>query len=146
MDANIQAYPITEKSIKDVLDAIVSVSTNEDLLAISQLLDAKLEPIKQEQDRINVIIVNEIRLDIKLLAENYIPAARRYEKKFPKSNPFSKGNGRNRAAAILKIINQYLSISNKQMLVFLWSFILPLCNGDGVLWKNFYIQLPLLGN
>lgn len=65
--------------------------TNEDLLAISQLLDAKLkaelkpvqtdiEAIKNEQTRINVIIENEIRSDIHLLAENYLPAAKRYEK------------------------------------------------------------------
>ena len=65
--------------------------TNEDLLAISQLLDTKLkaelEPvkdeiksIKDEQTRINLIIENEIQHDIKLLAENYVPAAKRYEK------------------------------------------------------------------
>lgn len=65
--------------------------TNEDLLAISQLLDVKLkaelEPIKsdiqdikEEQTRINMIIENEIRNDIKILAENYLPSAKRYEK------------------------------------------------------------------
>lgn len=65
--------------------------TNEDLLSISQLLDVKLDAkmqtiesdirhIKQEQTRINIIIENEIRDDIKLLAENYLPSAKRYEK------------------------------------------------------------------
>lgn len=65
--------------------------TNEDLLAISQLLDVKLkaelEPLKkdvksirEEQTRINLIIENEIQHDIQLLAENYVPAAKRYEK------------------------------------------------------------------
>ena len=65
--------------------------TNEDLLAISQLLDVKLkaelEPLKkdvksirEEQARINLIIENEIQHDIQLLAENYVPAAKRYEK------------------------------------------------------------------
>ncbi len=65
--------------------------TNEDLLAISQLLDVKLkaelEPlkkdiksIKDEQTRINLIIENDIQHDIRLLAENYVPAAKRYEK------------------------------------------------------------------
>lgn len=69
--------------------------TNEDLFAISQLLDTKLDSklreelqpmkddiksIKDEQTRINLIIENEIRHDIKLLAENYVPAAKRYEK------------------------------------------------------------------
>ena len=65
--------------------------TNEDLLAISQLLDVKLkaelQPIKDdiksirdEQTRINLIIENDIQHDIKLLAENYVPAAKQYEK------------------------------------------------------------------
>lgn len=65
--------------------------TNEDLLAISQLLDVKLkaelEPlkkdiksIKDEQTRINLIIENDIQHDIRLLAENYVPAKKRYEK------------------------------------------------------------------
>ena len=30
--------------------------------------------------RTNIVLENEIRLDIKLLAENYLPAAKRYEK------------------------------------------------------------------
>ena len=65
--------------------------TNEDLLAIRQLLDtkldAKLKPIesdiksiKDEQTRINLIIENEIQHNINILAENYVPAAKRYEK------------------------------------------------------------------
>ena len=65
--------------------------TNEDLLAISQLLDTKLdaklqpiendiETIKNEQRRIDIIIENEIRSDVKLLAENYMPAAKKYDK------------------------------------------------------------------
>ena len=64
--------------------------TNEDLLAISQLLDTKLkaelkpiqddiETIKNEQKRINIIIENEIRSDVRMLAENYMPAANKYE-------------------------------------------------------------------
>lgn len=64
--------------------------TNEDLLAISQLLDvkldAKLKPmendiksIKDEQTRINLIIENEIQHDINILVENYVPAAKRYQ-------------------------------------------------------------------
>lgn len=67
------------------------MSDNELLLALSDMidkkLDAKLQPlkddiktIKDEQTRINIIIENEIRHDIKLLAENYVPAAKRYEK------------------------------------------------------------------
>ena len=68
--------------------------TNEDLLAISQLLDTKLkaqlkpiqndiETVKNEQRRINIIIENEIRSDIKILAENYMPAAK-YKKEVVK--------------------------------------------------------------
>ena len=69
--------------------------TNEDLLAISQLLDVKLkaelqpikedvQSIKNEQSRINLIIENENKRDIKLLAENYMPAAKKYEKETAK--------------------------------------------------------------
>ena len=64
--------------------------TNEDLLAISQLLDVKLDArlkpmendiksIKDEQTRINLIIENEIQHDINILIENYVPAAKRYQ-------------------------------------------------------------------
>lgn len=60
------------------------MSDNELLLALSNLLDkklkAELQPIKSEQARINMIIENEIRNDIKLLTENYLPSAKRYEK------------------------------------------------------------------
>ncbi len=101
--------------------------TQEDLLAISQILDVKLEPLKgdiaslqedvaslkeevsslkeevsslkeevellkedmylvkkdililkEEQHRTNLIIENELRPQIRLLAENYLPAAKRY--------------------------------------------------------------------
>ena len=64
--------------------------TIEDLLAISQLLDVKLDArlkpmendiksIKDEQTRINLIIENEIQHDINILIENYVPAAKRYQ-------------------------------------------------------------------
>lgn len=81
------------------------MSENELLLALSDMLDkklnAQLEPIKNdisdmkndisvmkhditdlknEVQKINIILENEIRPDIKLLAENYLPAAVRYEK------------------------------------------------------------------
>lgn len=68
--------------------------TNEDLLAISQLfetkLDAKLEPLKVDiqemKNDIRIIkldIENSVKPDIKLLAENYVPAAKKYEKAVP---------------------------------------------------------------
>ena len=64
--------------------------TNEDLLAMSQLLDVKLDArlkpmendiksIKDEQTRINLIIENDIQHDINILVENYVPAAKRYQ-------------------------------------------------------------------
>lgn len=64
--------------------------TNEDLLAMSQLLDVKLDArlkpmendiksIKDEQTRINLIIKNDIQHDINILVENYVPAAKRYQ-------------------------------------------------------------------
>ena len=64
--------------------------TNEDLLAMSQLLDVKLgarlkpmendiKSIKDEQTRINLIIENDIQHDINILVENYVPAAKRYQ-------------------------------------------------------------------
>lgn len=67
------------------------MTDNELLLAISEIVEKKIraevEPlksdiqqIKDEQTRIRIIIENEIRSDIQLLAENYIPAAKRYEK------------------------------------------------------------------
>lgn len=62
--------------------------TNEDLLAISQLLDikirstlqAELQPIKDDIRDIKLGIENDIKPQIQLLAENYVPAAKRYEK------------------------------------------------------------------
>jgi len=67
------------------------MSDNELLLAISDMLDKKLKPIderlvklekdtKAEFTKMNFILENEIRPDIKLLAENYIPSASRYER------------------------------------------------------------------
>lgn len=67
------------------------MSDNELLLALSEMMDNKLKPLdekisKIEADmnhglnKVSVILENEIRPDIKLLAENYLPAAKRYEK------------------------------------------------------------------
>lgn len=56
------------------------MTDNEILLAISDMLDTKLKPIKEDIQTINMIIENEIQPDIKLLTENYLPSARRYEK------------------------------------------------------------------
>ena len=67
------------------------MSDNELLLALSDIMDKKLKPIderlcKMENDmksglnKIKLVLENEIRPDIKLLAENYLPSAARYEK------------------------------------------------------------------
>ena len=65
--------------------------SNEDLLAISQLLDiklksalqAELQPLKDDIRYIKLHLENETDKSIQLLAENYVPAAKRYEKAVP---------------------------------------------------------------
>lgn len=42
-------------------------------------LKSDVVQLKSEQNRINIIIENEMRTNIKLLAENYLPSAKRYE-------------------------------------------------------------------
>lgn len=62
--------------------------SNEDLLAISQLLDiklksalqAELQPLKDDIRNIKLHLENETDKNIQLLAENYVPVAKRYEK------------------------------------------------------------------
>lgn len=54
--------------------------TNDDLLAISQLLDTKLKPIEYRLSNIEIHLENITDKNISLLAENYIPAAKRYER------------------------------------------------------------------
>lgn len=84
---------------------MLGVNDSELLLAISGMLDKKLQPIDERFDKlekntnaefkkinsildnefraefrkINFILENEVRSDIKLLVENYIPSASRYE-------------------------------------------------------------------
>ena len=62
--------------------------TNEDLQAISQLLDAKfqseLQPIRDDIRDIKLDIENDIKPKLRLLAGNYVPAAKRYEKAVPR--------------------------------------------------------------
>lgn len=70
------------------------MTDNELLLALSEMmdkkLDAKLEPLKVDiQEMKNEIrgikldIENDIKPKIQLLAENYVPAAKRFEKAVP---------------------------------------------------------------
>lgn len=71
------------------------MTDNELLLAIGDImekkLDARIKPIerviddiKAEQRRINLIIENEIRTDIRTLADSYLPAAKRFDRESDK--------------------------------------------------------------
>ncbi len=59
------------------------MTENELLLAISDMLDKKLqsrlEPIQNDIRDIKLTIENTLRPQISLLAENYVPAAQKYE-------------------------------------------------------------------
>ena len=65
--------------------------TNEDLLAISQLLDVKLkaelkselQPLKDDIRDIKLHLETVTDKNSQLFAENYVPAAKRYEKAVP---------------------------------------------------------------
>jgi len=58
--------------------------TNEDLLALSDLLDkkldAKLQPLENDIRDIKLEIENTIKPQLNLLTENYVSAAKKYEK------------------------------------------------------------------
>lgn len=60
------------------------MTDNEFLLAISDMLDkkleAKIEPIKAGIRDIKLDIENVVKPQLQLLTENYVPAAKRYEK------------------------------------------------------------------
>lgn len=60
------------------------MTDNEFLLAISDMLDkkleAKMEPIKADIRDIKLDIENVVKPQLQLLTENYVPAAKRYEK------------------------------------------------------------------
>ena len=64
------------------------MTDNELLLAISELMDkklkselqAELQPIKDDIRDIKLYIENNVDKNLQLLAENYVPAAKRYEK------------------------------------------------------------------
>lgn len=60
------------------------MTDNELLLAISDLLDkkldAKLQPLQDDITSIKLDIENTIKPQLQLLSENYVPAAKRFEK------------------------------------------------------------------
>ena len=53
--------------------------TNEDLLAISQLLDSKLNPIKKDVKSINLTLENDILPRLQNIESCYTSAYRRYQ-------------------------------------------------------------------
>ena len=53
--------------------------TSNDLSAISQLLESQFQTIRDDMKDIKSDIENSIKPQIQLLAENYIPAAKRFE-------------------------------------------------------------------
>lgn len=62
------------------------MTDNELLLAISGMLDNKILPINERLTRLEstitrleLIIENDVKRDIRVLAENYLPSATRYE-------------------------------------------------------------------
>lgn len=60
------------------------MSDNELLLAMAELFDKKMEaqlqPLRDDIRDIKLTLENNITPNIQLLAENYVPAAKRYEK------------------------------------------------------------------
>lgn len=54
------------------------MTDNELLLAISEMFDSKLKPIEHRITKIEVAIESEIKPNIQLLAENYVPASKKY--------------------------------------------------------------------
>lgn len=55
------------------------MTDNELLLAISNMLDTKLQPLKDDITSVKLDIENTVKPHIRLLSENYIPAAKRFE-------------------------------------------------------------------
>lgn len=70
-----------KSDITSIKDNVQDLKTDvQNLKTDVQDLKGDVQNLKGEQSRINLIIENEIRNDIKILAENYVPAAKRYEK------------------------------------------------------------------
>lgn len=71
-------------SVKEEVESIKEEvsSVKEEVESIKGEISAVKEEVgavKEEQARMNLIIENEIRPSVHLLAENYVPAAKRYE-------------------------------------------------------------------
>ncbi|WP_143322625.1 hypothetical protein [Clostridium sp. HBUAS56010] len=55
------------------------MTDNELLLALSNMIDKKLKSIKEDITGIKLHLENVTDVNIQLLAENYVPAAKKYE-------------------------------------------------------------------
>lgn len=54
------------------------MTEHELLLEMSNILDAKLEPLKKDIQTIKFDIEQDVKPNIRILAENYMPAAQHY--------------------------------------------------------------------
>ena len=73
-------------AISDIMDKKTKSLENEmhsfkkDMHNFKTEVRSEFDDLKRRQDRTDILIENDIRGDIKLLAENYLPSAKRYEK------------------------------------------------------------------
>lgn len=77
LEKDVRAITVEVESIKEEVSAVKEEvsSVKEEVESIKEEISA----VKEEQARMNLIIENEIRPSVHLLAENYVPAAKRYE-------------------------------------------------------------------
>ncbi len=85
MKAEIQGLKVEQQEMKAEIQGLKAEQQEmkaeiQGLKVEQQEMKAEIQGLKVEQQRINLIIENEIRPDIKALAENYMPAAKKYEK------------------------------------------------------------------
>lgn len=77
LEKDVRAITVEVESIKEEISSVKEEvsSVKEEVESIKEEVSA----VKEEQARMNLIIENEIRPSVHLLAENYVPAAKRYE-------------------------------------------------------------------
>lgn len=77
LEKDVRAITVEVESIKEEVSAVKEEvsSVKEEVESIKEEISA----VKEEQARMNLIIENEIRPSVHLLAENYVLAAKRYE-------------------------------------------------------------------
>lgn len=75
LDEKLEPIKVDIRTLKDDVSDLKDRVSN---------LETDMKEVKNEQVRMNLVIKNEIRPDIKLLVENYVPAARKYERSVSK--------------------------------------------------------------